>query len=175
MSHPNPTNTRRDLGLFAALIEHPDDGLILYETGCAEDLDLVSELTRRPVQTSPFPRCSWRPPDTLLHDLGMRSANNMIDRNGEPNASTCFPEQYTRKRTRYPRRSQQRGTRSRTSKPSSSGTYTLTTRAGSSTSNRPTSPSTCTSWSSSTRCGRWRPRATAVSIWPTTCRSTRRR
>ncbi|KAK5052749.1 hypothetical protein LTR84_002615 [Exophiala bonariae] len=40
VSNPNPTNKRRDLGLFAALIEHPEDGLILYETGCAEDLDL---------------------------------------------------------------------------------------------------------------------------------------
>jgi hypothetical protein len=28
--------------LLACLIEHPDVGLILYETGCAEDVDVVS-------------------------------------------------------------------------------------------------------------------------------------
>jgi len=41
-SDQNPTNKRRDLVLLACLIEHPDAGLILYETGCAEDVDVVS-------------------------------------------------------------------------------------------------------------------------------------
>jgi len=41
MSNKNPENKRRDLTVLAALIEHPDMGLILFETGCAEDLDVV--------------------------------------------------------------------------------------------------------------------------------------
>jgi hypothetical protein len=40
-SNPNPENKRRDLVVLAALIEHPQAGLILYETGCAEDLEIV--------------------------------------------------------------------------------------------------------------------------------------
>lgn len=38
----NPQNKIRELGVFACLIEHPTAGLILYETGCAEDLEVVS-------------------------------------------------------------------------------------------------------------------------------------
>ena len=34
-------NKRRVLVLFSALIEYPGVGLILYETGCAEDLGVV--------------------------------------------------------------------------------------------------------------------------------------
>lgn len=41
MSNKNPENKRRDLIVLAALIEHPDVGLILFETGCAEDIDVV--------------------------------------------------------------------------------------------------------------------------------------
>jgi hypothetical protein len=41
MSNKNPENKRRDLIVLAALIEHPDVGLILFETGCAEDIDAV--------------------------------------------------------------------------------------------------------------------------------------
>ena len=40
-SEPNPTNKRRDLLVLAGLIEHPDMGLILFETGCAEDLEIA--------------------------------------------------------------------------------------------------------------------------------------
>ena len=40
-SNKNPENKRRDLILLAGLIEHPDVGLILFETGCAEDIDVV--------------------------------------------------------------------------------------------------------------------------------------
>lgn len=29
--------------LLSALIEHPDVGLILYDAGCAEDLDVVCD------------------------------------------------------------------------------------------------------------------------------------
>jgi hypothetical protein len=40
---PNPENRRRDLIVLAALIDHPQAGLLLFETGCAEDVDVVSE------------------------------------------------------------------------------------------------------------------------------------
>jgi len=40
ISNKNPENKRRDLIILAALIEHPDAGLILFETGCAEDIDV---------------------------------------------------------------------------------------------------------------------------------------
>jgi glyoxylase-like metal-dependent hydrolase (beta-lactamase superfamily II) len=39
-SDPNPTNKRRDLALIAGLINHPTEGLILFETGCAEDVEV---------------------------------------------------------------------------------------------------------------------------------------
>lgn len=42
LSNLNPENKRRDLVLLSALIEYPGVGLILFETGCAEDLDVVS-------------------------------------------------------------------------------------------------------------------------------------
>lgn len=45
MSNKNPENKRRDLTVLAALIEHPDMGLILFETGCAEDLEVVCCIT----------------------------------------------------------------------------------------------------------------------------------
>ncbi len=41
-SNRNPENKYRDLIVIAALIEYPGVGLILYETGCAEDLEVVS-------------------------------------------------------------------------------------------------------------------------------------
>lgn len=40
LSDPNPVNKRRQLVLLSALIEYPDVGLILYETGCAEDIEV---------------------------------------------------------------------------------------------------------------------------------------
>ncbi|KAF2465151.1 metallo-beta-lactamase superfamily protein [Lindgomyces ingoldianus] len=40
LSNKNPENKQRDLVVLAALIEHPQAGLILYETGCAEDLEV---------------------------------------------------------------------------------------------------------------------------------------
>ncbi|OJJ65108.1 hypothetical protein ASPSYDRAFT_85086 [Aspergillus sydowii CBS 593.65] len=40
LSNLNPENKRRDLVLLSALIEYPGIGLILFETGCAEDLDV---------------------------------------------------------------------------------------------------------------------------------------
>jgi len=43
LSNKNPENKRRDLILLSALIEYPGVGLILFETGCAEDLDVVRE------------------------------------------------------------------------------------------------------------------------------------
>ncbi|KAJ5080812.1 beta-lactamase-like protein [Penicillium angulare] len=40
LSDLNPVNKRRDLVVLSALIEHPHAGLILFETGCAEDLEV---------------------------------------------------------------------------------------------------------------------------------------
>jgi hypothetical protein len=39
----NPVNKRRDLVVLSALIEYPGVGLILFETGCAEDLEVVRD------------------------------------------------------------------------------------------------------------------------------------
>ncbi|GAB7331312.1 hypothetical protein MBLNU13_g02757t2 [Cladosporium sp. NU13] len=39
-SNKNPENEARDLIIMAVLIEHPDMGLILFETGCAEDVEI---------------------------------------------------------------------------------------------------------------------------------------
>ncbi|KAJ0415771.1 beta-lactamase-like protein [Aspergillus carlsbadensis] len=40
LSEMNPVNKRRDLVVLSALIEYPGVGLILFETGCAEDLEV---------------------------------------------------------------------------------------------------------------------------------------
>ncbi|KAH8697584.1 beta-lactamase-like protein [Talaromyces proteolyticus] len=40
LSNKNPENKRRELIILSTLIEYPGVGLILYETGCAEDLDV---------------------------------------------------------------------------------------------------------------------------------------
>jgi hypothetical protein len=40
-SSPNPVSKRRDLIAAAILVDHPEEGLILFETGCAEDIDVV--------------------------------------------------------------------------------------------------------------------------------------
>jgi len=40
LSNKNPPNVRRRLAIVSALIEHPTAGLLLYETGCAEKLDV---------------------------------------------------------------------------------------------------------------------------------------
>ncbi|PVH68002.1 metallo-beta-lactamase superfamily protein [Cadophora sp. DSE1049] len=39
-SNRNPENKRRDLISACILIDHPDAGLLLFETGCAEDVDV---------------------------------------------------------------------------------------------------------------------------------------
>jgi glyoxylase-like metal-dependent hydrolase (beta-lactamase superfamily II) len=36
-SNPNPTHARRSLVMISVLIEHPDEGLILFETGAGKD------------------------------------------------------------------------------------------------------------------------------------------
>lgn len=46
LSDPNPVNKRRQLVLLSALIEYPGVGLILYETGCAEDIEVVCPRSR---------------------------------------------------------------------------------------------------------------------------------
>ncbi|KAI1959857.1 hypothetical protein LOZ58_004222 [Ophidiomyces ophidiicola] len=38
-SNKQPENKRRELIVLSVLIEHPQEGLILFETGCAEDID----------------------------------------------------------------------------------------------------------------------------------------
>ncbi|KAL1890767.1 hypothetical protein Sste5346_008092 [Sporothrix stenoceras] len=40
LSNKNPENKRRQLVVLACLIEYPGVGLILYETGCAEDIEV---------------------------------------------------------------------------------------------------------------------------------------
>lgn len=40
LGNPNPENKRRNLIVLAGLIEYPGVGLVLFETGCAEDIDL---------------------------------------------------------------------------------------------------------------------------------------
>ncbi|KAJ6119147.1 hypothetical protein N7523_003427 [Penicillium sp. IBT 18751x] len=39
-SNLNPESKRRDLMVLAALIDYPGVGLVLFETGCAEDIDM---------------------------------------------------------------------------------------------------------------------------------------
>ena len=51
----NPEHRRRDLILLSALIEYPGVGLVLFETGCAEDLDVVRKKLLSP--------CSMRCPN----------------------------------------------------------------------------------------------------------------
>ncbi|OQD70286.1 hypothetical protein PENDEC_c025G05240 [Penicillium decumbens] len=41
LSNKNPVNKRRHLVVLSALIYYPGVGLILYETGCAEDLEVA--------------------------------------------------------------------------------------------------------------------------------------
>jgi hypothetical protein len=36
-----PKRKWRELIVLAGLIDHPEMGLILYETGCAEDIEIV--------------------------------------------------------------------------------------------------------------------------------------
>lgn len=52
-SDPDPENKSRDLIIMAVLIEHPHMGLILFETGCAEDVEIVS--TRKSSWTAWIP------------------------------------------------------------------------------------------------------------------------
>jgi hypothetical protein len=47
LSNKNPVNKRRRLVMLAFLIEHPTEGLILYETGAGED---YPEVVGAPVQ-----------------------------------------------------------------------------------------------------------------------------
>jgi hypothetical protein len=44
LSNLNPVNRRRDLVMLSALIEYPGVGLILYETGCAENVDVSCQI-----------------------------------------------------------------------------------------------------------------------------------
>ncbi|EAS34525.3 metallo-beta-lactamase superfamily protein [Coccidioides immitis RS] len=40
LSNKNPENKRRELIILSVLIEHPQEGLILFETGCAENVEV---------------------------------------------------------------------------------------------------------------------------------------
>jgi len=46
LSNPNPTNERRKLKMYAILIDHPEEGLILYETGGGKN---YPEVTGAPI------------------------------------------------------------------------------------------------------------------------------
>lgn len=41
LSGPNPTNQRRELAMISVLIDHPTDGLILFETGAGKDYPII--------------------------------------------------------------------------------------------------------------------------------------
>ncbi|KAL1962110.1 hypothetical protein VTN77DRAFT_577 [Rasamsonia byssochlamydoides] len=56
LSNQNPQHKRRRLIVLAALIEHPDFGLILFETGCAENI----EVKWGAPLTDVFPRVEYR-------------------------------------------------------------------------------------------------------------------
>jgi hypothetical protein len=38
-SNPNPIHKRVELIIFAVLIEHPTAGLVLFETGCHDEME----------------------------------------------------------------------------------------------------------------------------------------
>jgi glyoxylase-like metal-dependent hydrolase (beta-lactamase superfamily II) len=61
-SDPHPVHQRRDLAYLAALIEHPEAGLILYETGGPEEI----EEHWGPQRTDLFPRTTY---DKSIHSL----------------------------------------------------------------------------------------------------------
>lgn len=93
MSNLNPVNKRRDLVLLSALIEYPGVGLILYETGCAEDLDVVcSDCIRR----------CW----LTMYELTKY-------RNGQHQSRMSFPELNTRRTINSPMLSKPLGTTSK--------------------------------------------------------------
>ncbi|RTE70312.1 hypothetical protein BHE90_015291 [Fusarium euwallaceae] len=60
-SNKNPENKQRDLIVIAALIEHPKAGLVLFETGCPEDIDLHWG----PPVTDIFPRTKYEESNKL--------------------------------------------------------------------------------------------------------------
>ncbi|KAB8226994.1 N-acyl homoserine lactonase family protein [Aspergillus alliaceus] len=60
-SEPQPTRKWRDLMLLSGLIDHPEMGLILFETGCAEDI----ELKWTPASADVFPRTRYEPQHRL--------------------------------------------------------------------------------------------------------------
>ncbi|PYH81920.1 metallo-beta-lactamase superfamily protein [Aspergillus uvarum CBS 121591] len=56
VSETNPVSKRRDLMAIAVLIDHPDAGLLLFETGCAENIETQ---WGRPM-TDVFPRTEYK-------------------------------------------------------------------------------------------------------------------
>lgn len=46
-SNPQRPRKWRDLMVLAGLIDHPEMGLILFETGCAEDIEIVCTISDR--------------------------------------------------------------------------------------------------------------------------------
>ena len=46
-SNPQRPRKWRDLMVLAGLIDHPEMGLILFETGCAEDIEIVCMILRK--------------------------------------------------------------------------------------------------------------------------------
>ncbi|KAE8352254.1 beta-lactamase-like protein [Aspergillus coremiiformis] len=60
-TNPQPTRKWRDLMLLSGLIHHPEMGLILFETGCAEDVDIKWS----PAAADVFPRTRYEPQHRL--------------------------------------------------------------------------------------------------------------
>ncbi|RVX71096.1 hypothetical protein B0A52_03462 [Exophiala mesophila] len=72
LSQKNPENKRRTMICIAALIEYPGLGLILFETGCAEDVDTE---WGAPL-TDVFPRVEYR--DSQKLPAAIRATGNDI-------------------------------------------------------------------------------------------------
>ncbi|PLB40426.1 N-acyl homoserine lactonase family protein [Aspergillus candidus] len=74
VSNKNPTNKRRQLVVLSALIDYPGVGLILYETGCAEDL----QVNWGEHVTDIFPRVSYEENNRLPSAIA-KAGHNIKD------------------------------------------------------------------------------------------------
>ena len=77
-SNPNPKHERIDLVLIAVLIEHPKAGLILFETGCHDDM----KEQWGPVSILENDRSLFNSCTTQMYDISPRknyTAHNKLD------------------------------------------------------------------------------------------------
>ncbi|KAL2785971.1 metallo-beta-lactamase superfamily protein [Aspergillus keveii] len=77
LSNTNPVNKRRDLMSIAVLIDHPHAGLLLLETGCAEDIDTQWGIP----MTDVFPRIEYKEEHKLPNAI-RRAGYNIKDVKG---------------------------------------------------------------------------------------------